>query len=273
VAVNQLAVAEVRTMLRADALGLALGMALGVIGLVTLGVSVLVRRRANTPVWLGLFALLYGVRLLVRTDTFRVAVDVAPAMLRYADAAITYAIPVPLLLVIARGIAPEWRRLSTRLAYGVTTFALIAIASDVLLHQPNSAKLPSNLIAMMLIVLLMTLTFRPGSAPSCEVRMIRLGVASFGLAALADNLRGVGLVAYPGPDLEPFGVVVTIACLGTLAAWRTISEARRLVAIDRELAIARDIQTSILPQALPRISGVSVAARYRPMTGGGRRLL
>lgn len=96
--------------------------------------------------------------------------------------------------------------------------------------------------------------------------MIRLGVASFGLAALADNLRGLGLVPYPGPDLEPFGVVITIACLGTLAAWRTISEARRLVAIDRELAIARDIQTSILPQALPRISGVSVAARYRPMT-------
>jgi hypothetical protein len=80
VAVNQLAVAEVRTMLRADALGLALGMALGALGLVTLGVSVLVRRRANTPAWLGLFALLYGVRLLVRTDTFRVAVDVAPAI-------------------------------------------------------------------------------------------------------------------------------------------------------------------------------------------------
>src|SRR4029453_1813850 len=74
------------------------------------------------------------------------------------------------------------------------------------------------------------------------------------------------LIAYPGPDLEPFGVTVTIACLGTLAAWRTIGEARRLVAIDRELAIARDIQASILPQVTPRVAGVTVAARYRPMT-------
>ena len=59
---------------------------------------------------------------------------------------------------------------------------------------------------------------------------------------------------------------MTIACLGTLAVWRTIGEARRLVAIDRELAIARDIQASILPQVTPRVAGVTVAARYRPMT-------
>jgi hypothetical protein len=45
-----------------------------------------------------------------------------------------------------------------------------------------------------------------------------------------------------------------------------MGEARRLVSLDRELSIARDIQYSILPQAMPRVHGITVAARYRPMT-------
>lgn len=64
----------------------------------------------------------------------------------------------------------------------------------------------------------------------------------------------MGFIHYPGPDLEPFGVLVTIACLGTLAAWRTFTEGRRLAAIDRELSIARDIQSSILPQSMPQLA-------------------
>jgi phosphoserine phosphatase RsbU/P len=261
----QITVADVRAMLRADALPLALGTALGAIGLLTLGLSAVVRRRAAGPPWLGLFALLYGMRLLIRTDTFRAALDVTPAVLHYGEAAITYIVPVPLLLVISRIIGPEWRRPITLVAYGVTVFALGAMASDALLHRPNSARLVNNLIAVTLITLLVARTFRPGLPASRELRTVRIGVVSFGLTALADNLRGIRLIAYPGPDLEPFGVTVTIACLGTLAAWRTIGEARRLVAIDRELAIARDIQASILPQVTPRVAGVTVAARYLPM--------
>jgi sigma-B regulation protein RsbU (phosphoserine phosphatase) len=262
----QITVADVRAMLRADALPFVLGTALGAIGLLTLGLSAVVRRRAAGPPWLGLFALLYGMRLLVRTDTFRVSLDVTPSVLHYAEAALTYIVPVPLLLVISRIIAPEWRRPITLMAYAVAVFALGAMASDLLLHRPNSARVVNNLIAVALITLLGALTLRPGLPGSREVRTVRIGAASFGLTALADNLRGMSLIHYPGPDLEPFGMTVTIACLGTLAAWRTMGEARRLVAIDRELAIARDIQASILPQVTPLVAGVTVTARYRPMT-------
>jgi serine phosphatase RsbU (regulator of sigma subunit) len=41
---------------------------------------------------------------------------------------------------------------------------------------------------------------------------------------------------------------------------------QRLVAINRELDIARQIQSSILPQSMPRITGLTITARYRPMT-------
>jgi hypothetical protein len=133
-ALAQITVADVRTMLRADALQLALGTALSAIGLLTLGLSAVVRRREAGPPWIGLFALLYGVRLLIRTDTFRAALDVTPSVLRYGEAALNYVIPVPLLLVISRIIDSEWRRMLTRLAYGVTAFAVAAVTSDALLH-------------------------------------------------------------------------------------------------------------------------------------------
>jgi phosphoserine phosphatase RsbU/P len=262
---QQITAADVRAMLRTDAIELALGTGLVAIGLLTLVLSVVVRRRVGGPPWLGLFALLYGARLMIRTDTFETAVDANPSVLAYLEAVITYVVPIPLLF-FSRVLAPDWRWLTTRIAYGVTAFATIAIASDALLHRPNSARIPNSLIAVTLFVLLVAWFFRRGLPRSRELRTVRIGVASFVLTGFADNLRGVGLIHYPGPDLEPFGVIVTLACMSLLAGWRAISEARRLVALDRELSIAREIQSSILPQSMPRVAGISVVARYQPMT-------
>jgi phosphoserine phosphatase RsbU/P len=261
---QQVTVADVRAMLRADAVELALGTGLLAIALLTLSVSIAVWRRVEGPPWLGLFALLYATRLLIRTDTFRTALAISPVVLDYTEAVITYVVPIPLLF-FSRVIAPEWRRLTTRIAYGMTAFAVVAIASDALLRRPFSAVLPNNLITITLLCLLVAYVSRP-LPPSRELRVVRIGVASFAIAALLDNLRGAGIIRFGGSDLEPLGVIAALGCLATLAGWRALAEARRLVAIDRELSIARDIQASILPQLMPRVRGVSVAARYRPMT-------
>src|SRR4029453_12395613 len=86
------------------------------------------------------------------------------------------------------------------------------------------------------------------------------------LSAVADNLRGIGLLTFRGADLEPFGFTILVACLGVVAGRPPLADVNRLIAINRELEIARRIQASILPQTMPRMSELSVAARYRPMT-------
>jgi sigma-B regulation protein RsbU (phosphoserine phosphatase) len=86
------------------------------------------------------------------------------------------------------------------------------------------------------------------------------------VTAVADNLRGLGVLSWRGPDLEPVGATVLIACLGTMAARRAFEGAERLVTIEKELSIARQIQASILPGSMPSVAGLSVAARYQPMT-------
>jgi sigma-B regulation protein RsbU (phosphoserine phosphatase) len=265
--------ADVRQMLRADAVSLAIGVLLVVVGVLALVLWAGARRRAASlpaghsagGVWIATFALLYGLRMLAGTDTFRLYFDVAPAVWQYATAALTYVVPIPLILFV-RSFVPTWARFATFAAVGVGAFAAYGIASDVILQRPASARTANNLIAIALIVVLVVLFFRRGLTPSRELRIARVGVLTVSLTALADNLRGIGFLAFPGPELEPFGFTVLVICLGTLAAWRVLDDARRLVGIDRELSIARQIQSSILPQATPRISGVTVAARYRPMT-------
>jgi sigma-B regulation protein RsbU (phosphoserine phosphatase) len=264
-ALLQINATDLRHLLVADAFHLALGIVLVTAGLLALVLWVVARRHAAPLVWLGVFAFLYGLRLLLRTATFRVGFELAPAGSDYLAAALTYAIPLPLVL-FARATFPARKRVLGWIALGVAVFAVGATASDAILHRPDSARVPNNLIAVGFFLALVARLFRPGLAPARELWTLRIGTLAVSLGAVADNLRGMGVVSYPGPDLEPLGAAVAITCLGMLATWRVLGDARRLVAIDRELDVARRIQSSILPSEMPRVPGLAVAARYRPMT-------
>jgi hypothetical protein len=128
---------------------------------------------------------------------------------------------------------PAWRRFWTMGVVGLTAFAVYAIASDALLDQPYSATTANNVIAIAFFAGFLGWIFRPALTPSREVRTVRVGALAVSLTAVADNLRGMGALTFPGPDVEPFGFTVFIACLGTVAVWRVLAEAQRLVAIDR----------------------------------------
>ena len=274
VLLQQITPLELRSMLRADAVSVILGVLLLVVGLSVLVLWVGARRRAAAlPAghrgaggqWLGVFAALYGFRLLTRATMFRLCFDIRPLIWDHLEAAITYTIPLPIIL-FARAWMPSWRRFWTLGLIGLTAFAACAIASDAVQHRPYSAELPNNVIAIAFITSLLVGLLRPRLTPSRELRTARVGVLAYTVTAVADNLRGLHLLSFPGPDLEPFGFTVLLACLCLLAGRRVLGDARRLVAIDRELRVARQIQSSILPQEMPRVFGVSLAARYRPMT-------
>jgi serine phosphatase RsbU (regulator of sigma subunit) len=88
-----------------------------------------------------------------------------------------------------------------------------------------------------------------------------------GQTETADETRGfeVGAVDYIH---KPFSPAVVKARVQTHLVLRGIREqlALQLLAIQKELETARQIQLSILPTEIPRIQGVNVTARYIPMT-------
>jgi sigma-B regulation protein RsbU (phosphoserine phosphatase) len=258
-------VSDLRGMLLADAVALVLGSVLLVSGLVVLILwAVLPRRDRANATLLAIFAFLYGLRLLARSATLRLLFDLQPAAWDYADAAITYLIPLPLFLFV-RAVVPIWRRFTYWCAVALVVFAVCALASDAILRRPFAAITANNLIALALLAIFLGLVFRPGVAVTRDVRALRIGAVSWSLTGAADNLRGMTILAFRGPDLEPFGFTILVACLAVLVGRRAIEDGRRLAVIDRELSIARQIQSSIVPQIMPRMAGVTLAARYRPM--------
>jgi sigma-B regulation protein RsbU (phosphoserine phosphatase) len=140
------------------------------------------------------------------------------------------------------------------------------VAADVVRQRPLAAGTANNLIAITLLLVTLGQLFRPGLAPSRELSASRLGIVSFALAALVDNLRGLGVPGLPDQSVEPVGFAVLIGCLGTVVVRRILDNSQRLMSLDKELSIARRIQEALLPLATPRVAGVTIAARYRPMT-------
>ncbi|MGO4212167.1 PP2C family protein-serine/threonine phosphatase [Terriglobus sp. YAF25] len=67
-------------------------------------------------------------------------------------------------------------------------------------------------------------------------------------------------------DIEPFGFVVLLACLGIVAGRRALGKEQQLSVIQKELEIAQRIQLSLLPVSFPVSKRFQVAARYVPMT-------
>ena len=173
----QLSPADLRSMLRADAVGLALGSLLLVVGLLALVLWGAARRRARTlpprsrphGAWLGVFAVLYGLRLLMRTATGRLVFDLDPAVLSYAEAAITYVIPLPLFIFV-RNLVPNWRRFTYWSSVALALFAISGVMSDAILRRPNSAVALNNLIAIAVLGALLAVIFRPGLSVSRELR-------------------------------------------------------------------------------------------------------
>ena len=88
-----------------------------------------------------------------------------------------------------------------------------------------------------------------------------------GQTEIEDETRGfeVGAVDYIH---KPFSPAVVKARVQTHLVLRGIREqlAQQLLAIQKELETARQIQMSILPSSIPQMAGLDIAARYVPMT-------
>jgi hypothetical protein len=69
------------------------------------------------------------------------------------------------------------------------------------------------------------------------------------------------------PIIGSLGFAAPLFSFGYVALQIAFSGERRLLAIENELAIAREIQASILPSGNPQISNLVIATAYRPMTG------
>jgi sigma-B regulation protein RsbU (phosphoserine phosphatase) len=105
--------------------------------------------------------------------------------------------------------------------------------------------------------------YRPPLLPNSGV--LFAGLLAFFWAFSLDRLLHVKLGAWHS-EIEPYGFLILVVCLGYVAAQRVIADERQLVSLTDEMRAAKRIQEAILPRTIPSLENVQIAVRYAPMT-------
>ena len=237
-----------------------LGAAFTTISIVSIAYCVLRRRFDALLIWMAIFAFFYGQRLWMQADMLSITLPNNEFFDRLRSA-ITYLIPIPAFYFfraagfLGRGgkyIAAGSSAVFLCLIVGTLAFGPLSLFDDI-----NAA------IVTGVLWILVARSLGKKAKKDRDFAVVRIGVLCFVAPALWDNIAGRfwGL-----SRIEPYGFAVLLACLGYVAARRTLERDVELGEIHRELELARRIQLSILPGAFPESADFRVAARYVPMT-------
>ncbi len=228
------------------------------------------RTRDLTLIYFGLFCVLYAVRLLAFRSSFRSLFDESRVFWSYVDWVITCTIILPLSLFLYQLADEHLRNFFRWLLAAQTVFAIFGILAAALgvslakLFFANNFVVLGTLAATALF--LVANKWRPGPRQrlSHEFRVFIAGSLVWILFVVHANLLGLKILT--GHNVEFLGFLVFVASLGYVSAYRTFALEERFLTINKELEIARRIQSSILPQSVPTLTGLEIAARYAPMS-------
>jgi sigma-B regulation protein RsbU (phosphoserine phosphatase) len=228
------------------------------------------RTRNLTLIYFGLFCVLYAVRLLASLPSFRSLFDESQMFWVYVSWLITCIIVLPLGLFLYQVADEHLRNFLRWLLAAQTVFVIFEILATVL--GVSLAKLFfANTFVVLGTVAATTLflaanKWRPGphQRSSHEFRVFIVGFLVWMLFVVNQNLLSLRIL--PGHNVEFVGFLVFVAFLGYVSAYRTFASEEQLLAVNKELEIARRIQSSTLPQSVPTLRGLEIAARYIPMS-------
>jgi hypothetical protein len=230
------------------------------------------RTRDLTLIYFGLFCILYAIRLLAHLSSFRSLFDESRMFWNYVNWVITCTMILPFGLFLYQVADEHLRNFLHWLLAAQTVFAIYGILAAAFrvslakLFLTNNIMMFGTFVAIALF--LVASKWRPGPRQrlSHEFRVFIAGFLVWMLLVVHANLLGLGFKILAGHNVEFVGFLVFVACLGYVSAYRTFANEERLLAINKELEIARRIQSSTLPQSVPTLTGLEIAARYVPMS-------
>jgi phosphoserine phosphatase RsbU/P len=259
------------TELRWDLLNIGVGVLLLVIGL-TAAILFFFRPkwRDRSLIYFGVFTILYAVRLLANRMLVESVIDVGRSFWIYFDYFISSSIVLPFGLYLYELVEPELKPLFPWMigaqavcAVGEIVGAISGVPLRYLTNANNVVTIATVIIGTSWILLA-----RPKRPFPHDVKVFFGGLFFWFAFVIHNNLAGLGLIYGPPKThgLEFIGFLGFVGCLAYITIRRSLATEERLLAIDAELQIARQIQASTLPQQLPKLAALDIAARYVPMS-------
>ena len=262
--------AQVLSLLRNQVVGIVLGSLFLFVGIGALAIALLrSKQQVRLLIWFGIFSGLYGLRMLAQAPAaFALLPQVAWPYRGYAVAIITYVIILPALFFWLELAKNRLRGFIQVVIVAAAMVAAGALVAAVFYGAPDLFMPANNAIAIVFVLVVAPVNAVPALSRRWlteQSPVLAAGALVLAAAVLLNNLyRFVRMPDFSG--LEPLAFAMFVFSLGYVAAQRVFTNERRLVTIENELAIAREIQQSILPNAVPQLQRLRVAASYLPMT-------
>ena len=245
---------------------LIVGAVIATLGVAAATVYVFRRRiRERFLLWFGLFSILYGIVLVVRSSAFRLGFGQPETIGLSVERLISLSTIVPALLLFEEFYGRGWRSSIRWLIGSYCILAAVAMSATVYQSPLDLIPSPGSVLVFMvpLVVAVGRLVgYKPPPLPNS--RVLFAGLLAFFCAFSLDRLlHGFGV---RHSEIEPYGFLILIICLGYVAAQRVIADERQLVSLTDEMRAATRIQEAILPRTIPFLENVQIAVRYAPMT-------
>jgi sigma-B regulation protein RsbU (phosphoserine phosphatase) len=251
-------------LLEADVLRLFLGVVVAVSGMAACLLWWLrSKRRELALFYFGIASFMYGIRLFVNSGTIRYLFPGHPLLWIRTDWVITSLIVFPFILFFVETVTPQWRTVARWIVtIGAVAQALV-LAGRWLDINRNLADKVNSAIVLLLMPVLLVMLFVPHRKAGRELRVVRTGTVVFALFALYTNAVAMGLIN-GNSSIEYIGFVFFLCCMGYVAASQMLGNEERLLSINKELEIARRIQSGLLPDGNLRVPRLEIAAKYVP---------
>ncbi|HEY0566214.1 MAG TPA: PP2C family protein-serine/threonine phosphatase [Terriglobales bacterium] len=234
-----------------------LSAALLTVGIAAICVSLL-RRRDLLLMYFGMFTAIYGLRLGIQREF--VAMLFGGRVYSVVRPALDFIVPIPFFLFFRR--AGLVRRRDNIVSSAMVGILLVLFVLCLFIGRPYWMTVVNNTTVLLAVGVFVTGLWRNPAVR--DMQYVGWGFAAFVAGVLFDNLSGIlNLWRF---SVEPVGMMLFIAALGHLSIRRALHREEKLVALESELEVARNIQRSILPNTSPKSNAFRVAARYMPMT-------
>ena len=261
---------HVLEMLRGQIGGIVLGTVFLFIGLASCAMAAIRGRgQLRILVWFGIFNATYGARILAQTPAVSSAFPgIFARHGSYFIAVATYLIIIPALFFWMELSVGKLRLVSRITIVVAVIIGALGVGSIFFTQSPYTFMPLNNALAIWALLVIGIVNAVPSLGKkylSVQSRISTIGTLVLAVAVLYSNLKDFFSLPYY-PYFEPIAFAVFVFSLGYVAAERIFADQRRLLSIENELAIAREIQNSILPSSVPELAQLRISAAYRPMT-------
>jgi len=263
--------AQLASLLRGEIFTIVAGAFFLFICLVALSVAAIrPRKSARLLFWLGIWSGMYGAQELLRSGPVAQSL---PAALQAARSLLlvlfTYLVIVAAVLTFLELTLGGMRRflqfhLVADLAVAVAGITLYVVSGS----QDSLLVYNEWLVVILLAALVLTLSVPALSRRFLVVaqhRVLTIGTLLFAAQALWVNVARPLRITVPNL-YNTLGFAIFLLAIGYTGVEIMVADERRLLSLDDELAIARQLQFSILPERTPQVTGLDIVALYQPMS-------